>query len=349
MPQELTIDTAAIDYVMGAGWYKKCLAVLEERVLHEQDRAVTNLGRLSGFWNSTTASQLERDLDYLNNAYDALGANILDIQSLANRDLLSASAAALKQGLIERIYNVCVSALSLMTIENWILDDLYSYRVMSLISTISMTQVREAAAAAFKSLTAIETELKLAQRLKAQSMNQLKINALLAVITPLILPAGAITVLAAPLIGFGQIVMDDLMGVSTSWSANWGSRAATGAGAHASSLGEIMKAEGKHTKAANVAKVGKGIALLGIAFDVNEVMVASNSESIVRRKFEVAVAEWNTLADKADDCQMKFTEIQTAVRLGREQYRKRGLPDLQTARTELASEIIANGYNPLKS
>lgn len=352
MANSREIDPTAVDAVMGKGWWAGYSKVAEEDFLNEQARSLTNIERYSSFWNSHTKNLLEQDLAIAEATADAITANLIDISVLGSRNQLA--LAKVKQPLVDGMYAVLEAALKVLTIENWTLDDLHSYKVVTIVSTISLAQIREKAAAALKSLTAIETELKKAKKQATEAKIQLAINASLAILTPLIIPGGAIAILAAMPMALGQIVLDDNMGVQTSWYSDYASKGTNLSGGYASATFEVMQTEARSfnaplTKgAARVGKAAKGLPFIGLAFDANEILVAGQNVTILQAQFDKALADWQALVQKVDLYDEKFADLKQKIRLAREQTKKRGLPEIQTARDELAAVIKSTGFNPLK-
>jgi hypothetical protein len=223
-----SLSPESVNAVMGANWYEKSFTPVEEDFLKQQDRAMQNIDRLSAFWHATTKSQLEADLNLVQTAFDDCVADLIDISTLGARQQIA--IANLKQSRVNGIFSVLNAGIEMLNIENWMLEDLHSYGITNAFLRIAFNQLREKANAALKTLKKVEARLQQAKKLTGQSVDQLKINALLAVISPLVLPAGPLGVLAAGAIGFGQIVLDDAIGASTSSAATWGSRGNNGTG-----------------------------------------------------------------------------------------------------------------------
>lgn len=340
------LSPESVDEVMGANWYETSFGPIEEYFLLEQDRAMENINRYSGFWHTATKSQLEADLNLVQTAFDQCTADLLDISTLGASQQIA--IAKLKQSRVKGIFSVLSAGLELLNIENWMLDDLYSFGVTNAFLRIAFNQLREKANAALKTLKKVEARLQQAKKISGQSMDQLKINALLAVISPLVLPAGPIGVLAAGVIGFGQIILDDNMGASTSNAATWGSRRTTELGVYNSAMSDILAANREHLKVAKAAKFGKGLALLGVAFDVNEVLEASKIEAAVKVEFEQAAKDWEALASLVDLNDEIVDDMVKKNNLARKETKKRGLASIESARKSLASVIKSTGYDPTR-
>jgi hypothetical protein len=341
-----SLSPESVNAVMGANWYEKSFTPVEEDFLKQQDRAMQNIDRLSAFWHATTKSQLEADLNLVQTAFDDCVADLIDISTLGARQQIA--IANLKQSRVNGIFSVLNAGIEMLNIENWMLEDLHSYGITNAFLRIAFNQLREKANAALKTLKKVEARLQQAKKLTGQSVDQLKINALLAVISPLVLPAGPLGVLAAGAIGFGQIVLDDAIGASTSSAATWGSRATTGLGVYSTSMGDILATNKDHVKAAKVAKFGKGLALLGVAFDVNEVLEAGKTEAAARAEFEQAAKDWEALAELVDLNDEIVDDWVKNNNLARKATKKRGLANIETARKTLASAIKSTGYDPAR-
>ena len=338
-----TLDAATVDSFMGSGWFNGYTKVAEEDFLFEQERAMENIKRFASIWHAGTRSQLEYDLECLELVQNDLVESLLDAWRLARKGNVSAAKAIAPK--IDRLYEVLGEALNVMTIENWMLKDMADAGVVKLLATVSLNQIREKAAAALKSLEAIEVELKKAWQLKQESKAQLVVNALITVVGPMVIPGGAISILAGGVIAAGQIILDDKWGASTSAVANRGSQAGTLLGAYTGALGEVMTAEGKQTKALLAARSVKGLALVGVAFDLNEIIVAGANVAVLQKKFETAISDWQALADKVDLYDEKFVTIELAVKRAREESRKRRLDDLPQARQSLVKLAKSAGYS----
>ncbi len=338
-----TLDAATVDSFMGSGWFNGYTKVAEEDFLFEQERAMENIKWFASIWHAGTRSQLEYDLECLELVQNDLIETLLGAYLLARQGNLSAAKAIAPK--IDRLYEVLGEALNVMTIENWMLKDMADAGVVKMLATVSLNQIREKAAAAMKSMLAIEVEFRKAHQLKQDSMSQLKVNTLIAVLGPLLIPGGAISILAGGVIAAGQIILDDKWGASTSTLATRGSQAATTLGAYAGALGEVMTAEGKQAKALLAGRSVKGLALVGIAFDINEIFVADANFAVLEKKFKTAIDDWNNLVDKVDLYDEKFAAIELAVKRAREESRKRRLDDLPRARQSLVKVAKSAGYS----
>ncbi|MCA9011714.1 MAG: hypothetical protein KDB01_18300 [Planctomycetaceae bacterium] len=341
-----SLSPESVNEVMGAKWYENFFRPVEEDFLKQQDRAMQNVDRLSVFWHASTKSQLEADLSLVQKAFDDCTADLIDISTLGARQQIA--IATLKQSRVKGIFSVLCAGLEMLNIENWMLEDLHAFGVNNAFLRIAFIQLREKANAALKTLQKVEARLQQAKKRTGESIDQLKINGLLAVISPLVLPAGPIGVLAAGAIGVGQIILDDKFGVSTSDAAGFSSKATTVLGIYSTAMGDILAANKEHLKAAKVAKVGKGLALLGVAFDLNEVLEAGSQEGAVKAEFEKAAKDWEALAALVDLNDEIVDDMVKKNNLARKETKKRGLASIESARKTLASAIKSTGYDPAR-
>jgi DNA-binding SARP family transcriptional activator len=113
-------------------------------------------------------------------------------------------------------------------------------------------------------------------------------------------------------------------------------------------MGDILATNKDHVKAAKVAKFGKGLALLGVAFDVNEVLEAGKTEAAARAEFEQAAKDWEALAELVDLNDEIVDDWVKNNNLARKATKKRGLANIETARKTLASAIKSTGYDPAR-
>lgn len=84
---------------------------------------------------------------------------------------------------------------------------------------------------------------------------------------------------------------------------------------------------------------------MGVAFDLNEIIVAGANVAVLQKKFETAISDWQALADKVDLYDEKFVTIELAVKRAREESRKRRLDDLPQARQSLVKVAKSAGYS----
>lgn len=345
MGRVVDINPESINSVMGTNWYQGKWGLTEEDFLKEQDRAIQNIESLSLFWHATTRSHLESDLEAAQISFDDCTADLLEISALETQQQLDVVRS--KRSRLSGMFRVLNAAIKVLNVENWMLEDLHSYGVADAMLRVAQNQIREKAAAAQKSLAKLESKLREASKLYGQSIDQLKITALMTAISPLIIPAGPIGILAGGVIGIGQIVLDDAIGAPTSAAASIGGQTTTVLGVYSSAMKDVLDVNKEHMKAARFAKLGKGLALLGVAFDVNEVIEAGMNEAAARAEFEKAAKDWEALAKFVDLNDEIIDDCVRKNKLARKETEKRGLANIKSARNTLDSEIKSTGYKPM--
>src|SRR5262249_25952068 len=139
----------------------------------------------------------------------------------------------------EKIIDVLVLAISVLTSVNDLLDDIWALGIVALLTVLSKASLDDEARQLETLLKRLQQELEKAKRGVKEAYAELVLDSAISVILLCSGPVGWVTLGA---VGIGQMVADNYLGPSTSSAATWGSRSNTTLGAAAGAAEKYLEA-----------------------------------------------------------------------------------------------------------
>jgi hypothetical protein len=324
------IKPEVVDKVLGAGTYAIYEKILDALIV-EQTRAYTNEKMYSSPWAMSLKTQLQADL--------ALAEKVNDDYLAFLERVSSGGTANVTEG--EKILSVFLLAISILTLVNDVLRDMFALGIVYLFNVLLAASVETEARAIQSLVKKLQQELEKAKREVKEAELQLAINVSIAAALAYAGPLGWLTLGA---IGLGQMVADTYLGPSTSDAATWGSRGSTTLGTAASASQKYLQESSKVFKV--VKRGGKVIPVVGVIFDVNEIGVGyRNVDGLKKLMADVKKAQ-DKLIEKIDRHKASLSAL--ALKLGelRREVEKRGKGWTAQTRETLEDAMRRSGYRP---
>jgi len=324
------IKPEVVDKVLGNGAYTRYQSTLDA-FIQEQTRAYANEQRYSYDWARGLKAQLEADLAFAEKVND-------DYVAFLER-VSSTGTAQLTEG--EKILDVLYLAISILTLVNDVLDDMFALGFFALFAAIQSASVEADVKALLSLLERLKQALERAKREIKEAYAQTAIDLAIAGVLACTGPLGWVTLGA---IGLGQIVLDTYIGPNTSDAATWGNRASTAVGTAVSASEKYVQAS---SKMARVAKSGgKVFPVVGFLFDVNEIKVGYGNVDFLKQQMADAKSAHDRLIPKLNRAKtileavkVKFVELSRHVA-------DRGKGWTAQTRQTLEDEMRRSGYRP---
>lgn len=324
------IKPEVVDKVLGARTYAIYQKILDA-FIEEQTRAYTNEKRYSHVWATSLKTQLQADL--------ALTEKINDDYLAFLERVSSGGTANFTEG--EKILGVFVLAISILTLVNDVLDDMFALGIGYLFTALAAASLETEARALQSLLKKLQQELERVKREVKEAWAQLAING---AITAALACAGPLGWLTLGAIGLGQMVADTYLGPSTSDAATWGSRGNTTLGTAASASQKYLQESSKVLKV--VKPAGKVIPVVGFAFDANEIAVGYRNVDGLKKQMADVKKVQDKLVEKINlhkaslsAMVLKLGELHSGVE-------KRGKGWTAQTRETLEDEMRRSGYRP---
>jgi hypothetical protein len=324
------IKPEVVDKVMGAGFYERWQTV-RDAFIEEQTRAYTNEGRYSSAWGASLKAQLQEDLAFAEKVND-------DYLAFLER-VSSGATVPVAEG--EKILNVFVLAISILTSVNDVLDDMFALGIVALFTALAAASLELEAKALQALLKKLVAELQKAKREVKEAWAQLGLDAAITVGLACAGPLGWLTLGA---IGLGQMVADAYLGPATSDAATWGNRGTTTLGTAASASLKYLDETGKVLKV--VKPAGKVLPVVGFLFDANEIAVGYSNVDGLKRQMEDVKKAHEKLVAKIKLHKASLSAL--GLKLGelRKEVEKRGKGWTAQTRETLEDEMRRSGYRP---
>lgn len=324
------IKPEVVDQTLGAGIYSNYQKVLDA-FIEEQTRAYTNEKRYSHAWATSLKKQLQEDLAFAEKVDD-------DYRAFLER-VSSGGAVNFTEG--EKILDVYVLAVSVLTLVNDVLDDMFFLGFVPLLTLLAKVGLEREARELRSLLKQLEQELEKAKKEVKEAWAQLAINGAIAAALACAGPLGWLAISAT---GIGQIVADAYLGPCTSDTATWGSRGNTSLGVAVSAPTTYLQESSKVLKVLKPA--GKFITVVGFAFDANEIAVGYRNVDRLKKLMVEVKAVQGQLAEKVNV--HKATISASFHKLGelRNGVENRGKGWVAQTRQTLEDTMRRSGYRP---
>lgn len=324
------IKPEVVDKVLGTGAYARWQKILDAFV-DEQTRAYKNEEKYSSAWAASLKKQLQADLAFAERVSD-------DYVAFLER-VSSSGTANVREG--EKILDVFVLAISVLTCVNDVLDDMFDLGIVALITALEGFGLVTEANRVQLLLKQLQQELEKAKREVKEAWAQLGIDFVVAGALACAGPLGWLTLGA---VGLGQMVADTYLGPATSDAATWGSRGNTTIGTAVSASEKYLQASSKVSKVAKPA--GRVIVVVGFVFDANEIAVGYRNVDGLKRLMAEAKKAHDNLIVKIKRVSSTFSALALKFVELRKQVEKRGKGWTAQTRETLEDEMRRSGYRP---
>lgn len=324
------IKPEVVDKVLGTGAYARWQKILDAFV-DEQTRAYKHEETLSHPCVASLKKQLQADLAFAEKVSD-------DYVAFLER-VSSSGTANVREG--EKILDVFVLAISILTCVNDVLDSMSSLSIVALIIALEGFSLVAEANRVKSLLKQLQQELEKAKREVKEAWAQLALNG---AVTAALACAGPLGWLTLGAVGLGQMVADTYLGPATSDAATWGSRGSTTLGTAVSASEKYLQESSKVLKV--VKPAGKVIPVVGFLFDGNEIAVGySNIDGLKKLMAEVKKAQDNLIV-KIKMAFSTFSALALKFKELRKEVEKRGKGWTAQTRETLEDEMRRSGYRP---
>ncbi len=227
-----------------------------------------------------------------------------------------------------------------LSCDNDVLDGAFGAGLASALVLLPWAVLKRRAQLLQEKLAALEKLLKQAKRETTEAGAQLVINA---AISGILLCTGPVGLLAGGGIVVAQIVLDDVLGPSTSDAATLGSRVNSSTGPLLEAV-ETMDKFGSKTKSV-AGKAGKAVPVVGFLFDVNEIHTAVGNVSRIEAAMTSAAAALKSLQREITLNKAKLDKFFIAMRAYQKELN--GISEAAgDARVDLLRAMDKVGYHP---
>ena len=315
--------------VLGANFYEKSWLKVQDDFSEEQARARTNAQRFAYPWAKGLRDQLQADLAF---------AEKVSEDYFAFLERVSARGEG-TEAERDKISDVFVLAISVLTLVNDVFDDIFGLGIASLLSAIATASLNREAKIMEEDLKKLIAELKRARREVKEAWAQLALDGVVTIGLALSGPLGWLTLGA---VGLGQMVADTYLGPATSDAATWGNRANTTLGTAVSASGKYLEKGSKTTKFLKPA--GRVIIVVGVAFDINELGVGYSNIDVLKKVMAETKKAQDVLIAKVIASQAHFSSLSIKIDNLKRQVEQRGNGWTAETRATLDHTMKRLGY-----
>lgn len=324
------IKPAVVDKVLGTGAYARFQTVLDA-FIEEQTRAYKHEERLSSAWAVSLKKQLQADLAFAEKVSDDYVAFLERVNS--------SGTANVREG--EKIFDVFILAISVLTCVNDVLDDMFDLGIVGLITALEGIGLTIEANRVQSLLKQLQQELEKAKKERLEAWAQLIIDVAIAGTLAFAGPLGWLTLGA---VGLGQMVADTYLGPATSDAATWGSRGNTTIGTAVSASEKYLQASSKVSKVAK--NTGRVLVVVGFVFDANEILVGYSNVDGLKKLMAEAKKAHDNLIVKIKRASSTFSALKRKLMELHKQVEKQGKGWTAQTRQTLEDEMRRSGYRP---